>query len=383
MLSLEKLLRRFRASETEVECFHYDGRVTPLPQKSAQIQHFLFNDPWFQNSASIVQQQTTHGSNLAIQPNAAFQQQSGPSITDVAKELERNTTYYKATEAVGGLPLHDSIKYIKFRDVRFPLYYCGGAVPADPKSLDEFEDMSLQIAATIKALHDAGFVVWDLHPKNVLQMTIVTTNSRAEMVNCGGGIAKIETETTSWEKIYMISPAALNSIKTQSWKQLTSLIAGCSIISPYQIITDILCSKHEVHDNELHEFKTKMTRFWIAILKQEYKHVFEVCKFYQSRHQGSIDYLDAVILKLCKTRQDRGKTYVVKDPKSLLQPALFRCLDWFALGILMDELLEKLLETAKSAQPPDHITKAIHDCLLMNEPHEYMSTCTLTTVGSE
>lgn len=338
MLSLEKLLKRLRAGEEEVECFHFDGSVTPLVTRPKNdTRHFMFNDPWNRGPAL---------------PAAKDQ------LIDVAGELERNNFLWKATQSVGGLPLHDTIKYILVKEYRFPLYFCGEGVPAHPRTMDELEDMALQIAATTKALHDAGFIIWDLHPKAILEMTVCD------------------------EKLYMLSPATCMNVRTQAMKTLKSFINGCTIVSPYQIMADILCSKFEVEDNELPDFKAKMVKFWGIVLKPEYKHVPELCKFYQSAHQGPVDYFDMVVCRWCKTRRDEryNKTFVIKDPLPLLKPMLFRCIDWFAFGVTMDEFLEKQISSSPTKVPPPHITKAIHDCLCMDEPVDFLSC--LVTAGS-
>ena len=328
MLNLEKLLKRLRAGDDDVECFHYNGHVTKCILKQPDVKTFMFYDAWCKGISNATEQ-----------------------LRDVANELERNKLFHQVTANVGGLPLHDSIKYILVKGYRFPLYVCGESATANPQSLDEMDDMISQIAATMKALHDAGFVVWDFNPKSILQLMWADPTS---------------TST----KIYIMAPSVLNNIRLASFKNMTSIIQGCTIISPYQILLDMLCSKFEHAENEMNEFKIKMMKFWSMILKQEYKHVPDVCQFYQSLHKGSSDYVDTILCRWCKLRQDSNlnKTYVVKDPRLLLKTDLFRCMDWFAFGVTIDELLEKILEKDPKMSPRKELTQTIYDCLCMNEP---------------
>ncbi len=328
MLNVERLLKRLRAKEEDVECFHYDGTVKKGIRVGApEFRRFMFFDAW-EKGLSTAENQLKKG---------------------VAKEMDRNAMLHRiATNAgcVSGLPLdgRTNVKYLLVGGYRFPVYACGEGVPAAPTSMTALLALSNQITPVVKALHDAGFVLWDM-------------NSRAILQHGGGGE-------------FMLSPMAIANMRPATFQGLTSIIKGCTIISPYQIMLDMLCSKYEQAENEIGEFKEKMVKFWTAILVPESKHTPEVCRFYQSLHQGSVDYLDTIICRWCKTRRDdpHNKTYVIKDPKKLLNPVLFKCIDWFAFGVVLDELLEKLLDKDPRLNPPDSFTKTIYDCLCMDEP---------------
>lgn len=348
MLSLDKVLKRLRANVHDVECFHYNGSVTKHIEREPDIETFAFPDVW------------AHGIGNANQQLAA-----------VTKDLDRNTLLHKATQHVGGLPLHDSIKYILVHEYRFPLYISGESECAQPSTLEELDDLASQMAATMKALHDAGYVIWNFQPRGMLQIMWKATTDDANLEVSWNGEG--DPPSSNPMKIYILSPLALANIRLATFKNLTNIINGCTIVSPYQIILDISCSKFENEETELNEFKTKMLKFWSMVLTASYKLVPDICQLYQSRHQGSSNYLDAVICRWCQTKRDdtMNKTYFVKDPSKLFKNALFQCVDWFAFGVVMDEFLHKIM-SRDSPTVPESLSKMIYTCLSMDEPQDFL-----------
>lgn len=272
------------------------------------------------------------------------------AVVALSKELERVSSLRAQLPEEhpinAGLPIDHEYKYGIFRSIRFPVYACGNTAIAYPMSITDIQCLADTICKALSAIHDAGYIVWNMTPVSILEFKHDTTFKR-----------------------HILSPYAILSLKPMSvLKELRTIMDGCTIISPYQVLVDMMNSKYESDEVELNEFKTKMKEFWTMVLHKNFKHVPDVCQFYHSQKSGMSDYLDTIIFRFCKTRRDpeHNKTFVIKDPNDLTRPILLKCIDWFALGVIIDSYLELLIQKDPMLTPPLKLTKLIQDCLCMN-----------------
>jgi hypothetical protein len=297
MFSLERILRRTRGAPKDIKAIFYDGTTKTLADHP---------DPTILSFA---------------ERNEEFITQSGkPSMVDV--ELDK----MQAVHDIMAPPLDKHVKYIIADRRRFPVYILHPKfVPGDMSSI---ATVSANFASTIEAMHKREWVIWNIHDKAMSDKGFTP------------------------QIILNVHP--INAQRTQS------IIMGSSIVSPYQVLHDILSSRYECDEIPYDTFKTKFAHFWGRVLPVEYRHVPDVCQFYHEMYNPDNtngDYIDTIIKRWCIINKD---DIVLKDPKKLVEdPQLFYKVDWFAFAMVLDGWIEQVVEKDPSASPPPEVLELI------------------------
>lgn len=309
LTTLDRALRRARASLTEVECFNYDG-------------------------TSCIGGLVGHP---RIEALYVAERNEG-EIIDMVAELEKMAVLRRMCPEVA--PLDPTTRYIRIGQKRFPLYLCGGDQVACPTTMAQVLDIARVLSQALRSLHEVGYVLWNLSPRSIYY-------------GDNGSSPRF-------------GPACLISMRKQNFKDFkTSIIHGSTIVSPMQILLDMLSSRFEAETIPFADFKANFSKFWHRVLHPEFRHVPDVVSCYHSLKDGSTDYLDHLLCRWLTISTEKNVRVIVKDPTPLLKPAILCCVDWFALGITLDGYVEALLE---KESPPKDLTDAIHSMVINMEP---------------
>lgn len=232
-------------------------------------------------------------------------------------------------------PLHPSVWRILIGGSSYIVFHMTSTSVLIPSTFDQVYDLGVRLIKSASGLHASGYVIKDLMP---------------HMMMDGGCFGSAIAHT--------MCKAIFND---------KSIILGTTFISPFQVLWDMLNSKYEKDEIEYVDFKEKLMMFWCRVLKKEYKYIPDVCQFYYGMKTG-LDYMDYVICKWCVIKKKRGKTFVVKDNKHVMEPSYIYGIDWFCLGIMLDRYIETIVEKNESLDPPANLTQLVYKCLVMECP---------------
>ena len=338
-MPLDRALRRARTPLSEVECFTYDGKscigtltchhmpeaLYVADRDNEQLDPPKAQQPGFSN---------THIGFSNTHMNLSTGQ--GNTVIEMVTELEKMSVLHRACPVVA--PLDPITRYVRIGPRRYPLYLCGGDMLAAPSSMAEVMDIARTLSRAIRSVHDAGYVLWNISPRSIYY-------------GPGGGGKN--------NKQVKLGPNIVIPMRKQSFADFRgSVILGSTIVSPIQVLIDMLASRYEQDLVPFSEFKAKFSGFWPRTLPKEFRHVPDIVSCYHSMKDGSTEYLDHLFCRWLTVKAEKKKTerFIVKDPATLLKPAVLCCVDWFALGVTLDGYVEALLE--KEA-PPKALTEAI------------------------
>lgn len=198
------------------------------------------------------------------------------------------------------------------------------------KSIKELEDVFFKFKDLIKECHSKKFIHYNISPRAFLKH-------------------KLSND-------YCLSN--FNKFCHLKDFSLFSPIKNSDIISPIQILFEMLHSKIEADRIEINAFKKRMIMFYNKILGSDYKDVPDICQKYFAIKQGAQDYNDYVLKKLCVI--DNG--FIVKSPVKV-KPYL-EYIDWFSFGIYLHK---QLVATGDIfSKPSDEIINFIYSCLVFD-----------------
>jgi hypothetical protein len=344
-MPLDRALRRARTPLSEVECFTYDGKSCVGTLTSHHMPEALYvadreNEhleppkllPGFSNSNRNTSNLEKEQGNTNTNTN---------TVIEMVTELEKMSILHRACPTVA--PLDPITRYVRIGVRRYPLYLCGGDVLATPTTMAEVMDIAKTLSHTIKRVHDAGYVLWNISHRSIYYGHL--TGGKSKQVKLG--------------------PNIVIPMRKQSFADFKgSVILGSTIVSPIQVLIDMLSSRYEQDLVPFSEFKAKFSGFWPRTIHKDFRHVPDIVSCYHSMKDGSTEYLDHLFCRWLTIKTEKNARFVVKDPGALLKPAVLRCVDWFALGVTLDGYVEALLE--KEA-PPKALTEAIYTMVVCME----------------
>lgn len=225
---------------------------------------------------------------------------------------------------INNMPLDPHIKCVVADKRIFPVYILN--TPFVPTDMAAISQTAAAISSVIETIHEKGWVLWNIHEKAIC-------------INDA------------------FSPQIIFSARQISAPRTNSIIMGSTIVSPYQVLCDILSSKYECDEIPYETFKTRFMHFWGRVLPPPYRHVPDVCQFYYEMYHSSSnndDYVDSFIKRWCVISDGQ----VIKDPSKLLNDSemLFK-VDWFAFVMVLDMWIEQVVERDPSASPTPDIMK--------------------------
>lgn len=333
------MLRRVRTDASKVICFYYDQtRDEEGTQPKGLVTHPCPEKLWFAERDDDLNQRATAEDYHTIK---------GLVIELGKMQALREMFAQERQHLYKHLPLDTRIKYVNAGNRRYPVYCCGGSKVLDPESMTEVSRVATGMGQVIDVIHKGGYLIWNLHPKMIY---------KGEDAMLGPSTLLTMRKVGFPEPLERGAPAP-------------SILLGCTIASPYQVLLDMLGSKYEKEEIEYNEFKQKFTHFWGRVLPPEYRHVPDVCQLYHSMKQGSTEYIDAILCKWCTIKTDTmGRKIIVKDPSAILKPSMLYGVDWFAFGITLDAYVELVMEKQPDASPPQSIVDMIHLCIYGENP---------------
>lgn len=226
-------------------------------------------------------------------------------------------------DIINNMPLDHHVKCVIADKRIFPVYISKPQfVPHDMVAI---ANAASSLSSVIQAMHERGWVLWNIYEKAI----------------CTGNV---------------FAPQIIFSARPIDAPRTNSIIMGSTIVSPYQVLCDILSSKYECEEIPYDTFKTRFTHFWGRVLPPEHRHIPDVCQFYHEMHRADSDqdYVDALIKRWCVIKDGQ----VIKDPSKLLNDSemLFK-VDWFAFAMVLDTWMEQVMERDPSASPTPDIMK--------------------------
>jgi hypothetical protein len=307
MLSLERILKRTRGSPKDIKAVFYDGTTKTLADHPAP-QTLSFSE---RNEEIITPSGNPNKVDLELEKMQ--------DIHDILRSHgEEDLIQYS--------PLDTLVKYIIADKRRFPVYITRPLFI--PEDMADIAKTARALSSVICAMHKKGWVLFNIHGKSINRVAF--------------------------------SPQIILNAHPIDTERNQSIIMGSTIVSPYQVLHDILSSKYECDEIPYDTFKTKFSHFWGRVLPVDYRHVPDVCQFYHEMQMQNYnemqktDYIDVIIERCCVIKDDGNM--VLKDPKKLVddKELLFK-VDWFAFAMVMDGWIEQVVERDPSASPTPEI----------------------------
>ena len=351
MLSLDRMLRRVRASIEDIECYNYDQTKTT----GGIVKHKAQDKLWFAERDDDITSRVDTGVEDEYFTVRGL-------VTELGKMQALHDIFARARDKATKsllkyLPLDPSIKYVSAGGRRYPVYNCGGARVLEPRNMQEVVKIGGDVTLLLDRIHKSGFLIWNIHPRLFYRGTV---DDKEDSLS------------------FLLGPAITLSLTKSQFPEpdkktgmAPSIIIGSTIPSPFQVLVDILSSKYEKDEIEYDEFKQKFAHFWGRVLPPDYRHVPDVCQLYHSMANGSTEYIDTIICKWCRLKNDvvdKRRRYVLKDPNNLLKAGLLTTIDWFAFGITLDTFMEMVMEKDTHATPPQSLVSMIQKTIYGDHP---------------
>lgn len=159
-----------------------------------------------------------------------------------------------------------------------------------------------------------------------------------------------------------IIPSLQVSNKITSFTTLFSKspIRGSVIISPIQVIIEMMHSRVESNEIPITEFKLKFIKFYNTVAERNknvcyntifpFKNILDLCQYYFGISYGAIDYIDYIIHKLCVVKDK----HIVKCYSKAVYYKTY--IDWFGFGLVLHSLISNysdIINNNKSKETTD------------------------------
>jgi hypothetical protein len=345
MLSLDRMLRRVRASTKDIECYNYDHTKT----LGGISQHKAQEKLWFAERDDDITSRTEDEDEYYTVRGLVTELGKMQTLHDAFTRSQDDA----AKSLLKYLPMDSHIKYVSAGGRRYPVYNCGGARVLEATTMQEVLKMGEAVTLLLDKIHQSGFLVWNIHPRLFYRPDLEEAGQDSFILGPAITVSLTKAQFPEPDKKTGMAP---------------SIIIGSTIPSPFQVLVDMLSSKYEKDEIEYHEFKQKFAHFWGRVLPPEYRHVPDVCQLYHSMMHGSTEYIDTIICKWCRVKEEAARRYIIKDPTHLLKPGLLSTVDWFALGITLDGFMEQVMEKDNNASPPQSLVHMIQKTIYGEHP---------------